>query len=107
MAAFEEYAERYRTIRMERRDGILQLTFHTDGGPLQWGELPHSEFPRAFSDIGGDPENRVVIMTGTGDAFSVHRLRRTRGSGESPASGTRSTGTASTSCKTCSTSRSR
>ena len=73
MTTFEDYAEKYRTIRMERRDGILQLTFHTDGGPLQWGLLPHEEFPRAFRDVGDDPENRVVIMTGTGDAFSDPR----------------------------------
>jgi enoyl-CoA hydratase/carnithine racemase len=70
VAAFEEYAERYETIRMERRDGVLQLTFHTEGGPLQWGMTPHREFPRAFRDIGDDPENRVVILTGTGEAFS-------------------------------------
>src|SRR5437763_777936 len=83
MARFDEYAQAYQTIRMERRDGILQLTFHTNGGPLQWGELPHSEFPQAFRDIGSDPDNKVVIMTGTGEAFSGPRatpdrkLRRT------------------------------
>ena len=70
MARLEEYANKYRTIRMERRNGILQITFHTDGGPLKWSMLPHGEFPRAFGDIGSDPENKVVIMTGTGDAFS-------------------------------------
>jgi enoyl-CoA hydratase/carnithine racemase len=70
MARFEEYATKYQTIRMERRDGILQLTFHTEGGPLQWGMLPHGEFPQAFRDVGSDPETRVIIMTGTGDAFS-------------------------------------
>lgn len=70
MARFEDYANKYQTIRMERRDGILQITFHTNGGPLQWGLLPHGEFPQAFYDIGSDPENRVVIMTGTGEAFS-------------------------------------
>jgi enoyl-CoA hydratase/carnithine racemase len=70
MASFNEYAQKYQTIRMERRDGILQLTFHTAGGSLQWGEAPHREFPQAFHDIGSDPENKVVIMTGTGDAFS-------------------------------------
>jgi len=83
MATLEDYAEKYRTIRMERRDGILQLTFHTDGGPLQWGEAPHREFPEAFRDIGSDPDTKVVIMTGTGEAFSGPRatpdarLRRT------------------------------
>jgi enoyl-CoA hydratase/carnithine racemase len=73
MARFDEYAQAYETIRMERRDGILQITFHTNGDILQWGELPHREFPRAFRDIGSDPDNKIVIMTGTGEAFSGPR----------------------------------
>ena len=83
MAQFETYAQAYQTIRMERRNGILQMTLHTNGGPLQWGELPHGELPQAFRDIGSDPDNKVVIMTGTGEVFSGppatpdRRLRRT------------------------------
>jgi enoyl-CoA hydratase/carnithine racemase len=83
MATLESYAEKYQTIRMERRDGILQMTFHTNGGPLQWGEAPHREFPEAFRDVGSDPDTKVVIMMGTGGAFSgpratpEARLRRT------------------------------
>jgi enoyl-CoA hydratase/carnithine racemase len=73
LAKFEEYAEKYPNIRMERRDGILQITFHTNGGSLQWGEGPHGDFPKAYADIATDPENRVVIMTGTGDDFSGPR----------------------------------
>ncbi len=73
MAKFEEYANKYQTIQMERRDGVLQLTFHTDGGSLQWGLLPHREFTRAFGEIGTDPDNKLVIMTGTGDDFSGPR----------------------------------
>jgi enoyl-CoA hydratase/carnithine racemase len=46
------------------------MAFHSNGGSLQWGGTPHEEFPRAFHDIGSDPDNRVVIMTGTGEAFS-------------------------------------
>lgn len=49
MMRFDDYATKYQTVRMERRDGILQMTFHTDGGPLQWGLLPHGEFPQAYS----------------------------------------------------------
>jgi len=69
---FDEYRDRYETIRMERRDGILQLTFHTEGGPLRWGHIggAHAEFAHAFADVARDSENRVVIMTGTGDVFS-------------------------------------
>lgn len=73
MATFDEYANKYKTIRMERRNGILQITFHSDGGPLRWGLQPHRDFTYAFADIGSDPENQVVIMTGTGDEFSGPR----------------------------------
>ncbi len=70
MASLEQYANSYDNIRFERRGGILQMTFHTNGGPLQWGSGPHEEFPRAFADVGSDRDNRVIILTGTGDAFS-------------------------------------
>lgn len=70
MSTLQQYAGKYQNIRMERRDGILQMTLHTEGGPLQWGGGPHEEFPRAFADVGADPDNRVIILTGTGDAFS-------------------------------------
>ena len=70
LATLEQYADKYESIKMERSGGILQMTFHTYNGPLQWGGGPHSEFPQAFYDVGSDPENRVIIMTGTGDAFS-------------------------------------
>lgn len=70
MASLDQYGDKYRHIRMERRQGILQMTFHSDGGELQWGSGPHTEFPQAFADVGSDPENRIVIMTGSGDAFS-------------------------------------
>ena len=74
----EEYADKYRTIRMERRNGILQATFHTEGGPLRWGHIggAHAEFADAFEDIARDPENKVVIMMGTGDMFSGPRASK-------------------------------
>ena len=70
---------------MERRDGILQMTFHTGGGPLQWGLLPHGEFPQAFRDVGSDPENKVVILTGTGDTYSGPRAAGGTGMRSTPA----------------------
>jgi len=73
MAKFDDYANKYKTIRMERRDGILQMAFHTDGGPLRWGLQPHRDFTYAFADVGSDPENKVIILTGTGDEFSGPR----------------------------------
>lgn len=73
MTTLNEYANKYQTAKMERRGGILQVTLHTNGGPLQWGNVPHEELPQVFRDIGSDRENRVVIMTGTGNAFSGPR----------------------------------
>src|SRR2546429_142208 len=85
MARFDDYATKYQTVRMERRDGILQMTFHTGGGPLQWGLLPHGEFPQAFRDVGSDPENKVVIITGTGDTYSGPRAAGGTGMRSTPA----------------------
>ena len=73
MAKFDDYANKYKTIRMERRNGVLQMAFHTDGGPLRWGLQPHRDFTYAFADVGSDPENKVIILTGTGDEFSGPR----------------------------------
>src|SRR5260370_17101761 len=65
----EDYANKYKTIKFERRDGILQMTLHSQGKELKWGSVPHEECCWAFADVGRDPENRAVILTGTGEAF--------------------------------------
>jgi len=73
MIQFEDYANKYQSVRMERRDGVLQMTLHTDGQSLRWGFGPHGELPEAFHDVGADRDNRVVILTGTGAEFSGPR----------------------------------
>ena len=67
---FDNYCDKYASISMRREDGILEMTLGSDGGPLQWGRLPHAELEEAFLNIGRDRENQLVIMTGTGDEFS-------------------------------------
>lgn len=67
---FDDYAGKYKTIRFRREDGILEMTVHSDGGPLRWGRLPHAELEEAFLNISRDRDNQVVILTGTGDEFS-------------------------------------
>jgi enoyl-CoA hydratase/carnithine racemase len=69
MPRLEEYANKYQDIRMQRRNGILEVTLHTKGGALQWNESVHRELPYACTDIGADPDNKVVILTGTGEVF--------------------------------------
>jgi len=64
-----DYREKYAHARLERADGILEVTLHTDGDTLVWGDGPHTELGHLFTDIGADPENRVVVLTGCGDRF--------------------------------------
>jgi enoyl-CoA hydratase/carnithine racemase len=73
MSTLDDYADKYQCVRFERRDGILQMTLHTDGNSLRWGFGPHGELPEAFHDVGADRDNRVVILTGTGPEFSGPR----------------------------------
>ena len=70
MTSLADYQTKYKTIVLRREDGILEMRFHTEGGPLRWGFLPHEEAEDAFLHIGRDRENKAVIMTGTGAEFS-------------------------------------
>jgi enoyl-CoA hydratase/carnithine racemase len=68
-ARFSDYSKAYDHVSMRRADGILELRLHSDGGPLVWGHGPHSELGHCFADVAADEDNRVVILTGTGDSF--------------------------------------
>ena len=85
MATFQQYSDRYEHVRMTRKDGVLEVVLHTNGGSLVWGAGPHRELPRAFGEIGSDRENRIVIITGAGQDFCANRdesLARARRSAE-------------------------
>ncbi|MBI2527363.1 MAG: enoyl-CoA hydratase/isomerase family protein [Candidatus Rokubacteria bacterium] len=69
MSTFDEYSQQYDHILMERRDGTLQMTLHTDGGPLRWGLRPQAQLVEALGAVGADRGNRLVILTGTGEEF--------------------------------------
>src|ERR687892_228495 len=73
MTSLADYQTKYKTIVLRRENGIVEMRFHTEGGPLRWGFLPHEEAEDAFLHIGRDRENKVVIMTGTGAEFPVPR----------------------------------
>ena len=68
----DEYAKKYQHIKFDRHDGILQITLHTEQKDLVWGFLPHQELGYCFGDIGSDPENKVIIFTGSGETF-IHK----------------------------------
>jgi enoyl-CoA hydratase/carnithine racemase len=65
-----DYQSRFANIAIDREDGILQLRLHTDGGSLRWGAEPMRELQECFAAIADDLDNRVVIVTGTGDEFN-------------------------------------
>lgn len=67
---FDQYARKYANIRLERDDaGVLEVTLHSDGASLVWTAQAHDELAYCFTDIACDTENKVVVLTGAGDAF--------------------------------------
>lgn len=75
MISLDDYRDRYRTIAFERdAQGILEMTFHTEGDSLRWGALPHTEMADAFRFVAKDRGNRVVLMRGTGQEFCGPRV---------------------------------
>ena len=66
---FDRYRSKYENVRMRREDGIVEVALHTADGPLVFNGYVHEALVRAFRDIGDDPDNHVVILTGTGNAF--------------------------------------
>jgi enoyl-CoA hydratase/carnithine racemase len=70
MSRFETYSDSFPNARLARSEtGVLEVTLHTDGGILVFNGHTHEQFVDLFHAIGSDPDNRVVILTGTGDAF--------------------------------------
>ena len=71
MIKFEYYSGKYSCVKMERREGILQMTLHTKGVDLKWGISAHEELSYAFYDVARDHENRCVILTGASRSFGA------------------------------------
>jgi enoyl-CoA hydratase/carnithine racemase len=66
---FAEYRQKYSNIALERCDGVLEVTVHTGGDSLIWTSTSHDELAYCFNEIACDRENKVVILTGTGESF--------------------------------------
>ena len=70
MAKFDTYARAFPNARLTRKpNGVLEVALHTDGGKLVFNGHTHEQFVDLFHAIGEDRDNRVVILTGAGDAF--------------------------------------
>ncbi|MFE7030773.1 enoyl-CoA hydratase/isomerase family protein [Streptomyces sp. NPDC057621] len=70
---FDEYSERFKDFfRMQRtEDGVLLVEAHTLGGPIQLSVQNHRALGQMLKTIGSDPENEVLILTGSGDEFMM------------------------------------
>src|ERR1700733_921119 len=70
MSRFDAYWDGFPNARLNRsKSGVLEVALHTDGGTLVFNGHTHEQFVDLFHAIGSDPDNRVVILTGSGDAF--------------------------------------
>ncbi|MCH4059865.1 MAG: enoyl-CoA hydratase/isomerase family protein [Acetobacter sp.] len=70
MTKFGTYQNAFPNARLTRKDnGVLEVALHTDGQKLVFNGHTHEQFVDLFHAIGEDRDNRVVILTGSGDAF--------------------------------------
>ena len=70
MTTFSNYQNSFPNARLVRSEsGVLEVTLHSDGGTLVFNGHTHEQFVDLFHAIGSDADNRVVILTGSGEAF--------------------------------------
>jgi enoyl-CoA hydratase/carnithine racemase len=70
---FEEYKERFKEhFKLERRaDGVILAQAHTLGGSIQLSVENHRALGQLLKTVGADPNNELLILTGTGDDFMM------------------------------------
>lgn len=70
---FDDYRETFADFyKMSRRDdGVLLVEAHTDGGPIQLSVENHRSLGQMLKTVGADPENEIMILTGTGEEFMM------------------------------------
>ncbi len=70
MSRFDTYRDNFPNARLTRSEsGVLEVALHSNGGTLAFNGHTHEQFVDLFHAIGSDPDNRVVILTGSGNAF--------------------------------------
>src|SRR6201992_2957056 len=70
---FEEYSEFFKDFfTMSRReDGVLLVQAHTVGGPIQLSVQNHRALGQMLKVVGADPQNEILILTGSGEEFMM------------------------------------
>jgi hypothetical protein len=70
MSRFNAYRNSFPNARLTRsKTGVLEVALHSNGGTLVFDGHTHEQFVDLFHAIGSDRDNRVVFLTGSGDAF--------------------------------------
>jgi enoyl-CoA hydratase/carnithine racemase len=70
MSHFDAYRDSFPNARLTRsKTGVLEVVLHTNDGTLAFNGYTHEQFVDLFHAIGSDRDNRVVILTGSGNAF--------------------------------------
>ena len=70
MIVFEDYQDRYQNIALSRDEaGVLTMRLHTNGGKHIFSLQAHDEIADCLLHVSRDWYNKVVILTGTGEAF--------------------------------------
>jgi enoyl-CoA hydratase/carnithine racemase len=70
LTTLSDYQGRYQYIELSRdANGVLTVRFHYQGGKFLWGFPQHEEVADCLLQISRDRDNKVVIVTGTGDVF--------------------------------------
>src|ERR1700757_4244680 len=64
------YFTTYENFAVSRSaSGVLTVRFHTDGKEHTFTGTTHHDFPRLIEDIAYDRDNKVLVLTGTGETF--------------------------------------
>jgi enoyl-CoA hydratase/carnithine racemase len=67
---FDDYKQSFPHAKLDRDEsGVLSVRFHSEGSSLRFDMDVHYEFEELFGTLADDPENRVVVLLGTGDEF--------------------------------------
>jgi hypothetical protein len=71
MSRFDAYRGSFANAGLIRsKTGVLEVALHTDGGTVVFNGYIHEQFVDLFHAIASDPDNRVVILTGSGAALT-------------------------------------
>ena len=70
---FDEYRETFAEFfTLDRRDdGVLLAQAHTRGGPVQLSVQSQRALGQFLKTVGADPENELLILTGSGEEFMM------------------------------------